>query len=147
MDITHINDEKLNKEPRAILFDKDGYDALVPIYDAEAFFIQKPSAKEYFDTCNEFRWLSVYVTKGLCRRELYYAKYAYDVLLMEMFIKMLNWKVASAEQMKDIITETITRELLPYAPPALKELRTQIAVAKVFTIYETNKEESRMLND
>jgi aminoglycoside 6-adenylyltransferase len=48
---------------------------------------------EYYNTCNEFRWLSLYVSKGLCREELYYAKYAYDVLMMEMFIKMLNWKI------------------------------------------------------
>ena len=63
------------------------------ISDESAFFIQKPSEMEYYNTCNEFRWLSVYISKGLCREELYYAKYAYDVILMEMFIKMLNWKI------------------------------------------------------
>ncbi len=61
------------------------------------------------------------------------------------FKSLHDFTLFSAEQMKDIITDTITRELLPYSPPALKELRTQIAVAKVFTTYETNKEESDLV--
>ena len=47
---------------------------------------------EYNNACNEFRWLSIYITKGLCRKEIYYAKYEYDVLSMPMFMKMLNWR-------------------------------------------------------
>ena len=66
---------------------------MTPICNERAFYIRKPTKKEYYDTCSEFRWLAVYISKGLCRQELYYAKYAYDVLVMEMFIKMLNWKI------------------------------------------------------
>lgn len=93
IDASNIENEKNYDEPRIVLLNKDNFKELKPISDESVFYIRKPSEMEYFNTCNEFRWLSVYISKGLCREELYYAKYAYDVLMMEMFIKMLNWKV------------------------------------------------------
>lgn len=93
IDSSNIEKEKDYCEPRIVLLNKDNYKELNPVSDESVFYIQKPSAMEYYNTCNEFRWLSLYVSKGLCREELYYAKYAYDVLMMEMFIKMINWKI------------------------------------------------------
>lgn len=75
------------------MLNKDNFTELIPVNDEKAFYIEKPSAKEYYDVCNEFRWVILYISKGLCRREIYYAKYIYDGPVMEMFIKMLNWKV------------------------------------------------------
>ncbi len=43
-----------------------------------------------------------------------------------------------AEQLRDKITKIITKEALSCSPPFPKELRTQIAVAKVFTKYAVN---------
>lgn len=93
IDIRNIEKEKSYSEPRIVLLNKDNLKELKQISDESVFHIQKPSEMEYYNTCNEFRWLSIYITKGLCREEIYYAKYAYDVLMMEMFIKMLNWKI------------------------------------------------------
>ena len=93
-DIRNIKKEEENDEPRIVLLNKDNFEELCPLDTEKGFFIEKPSEMEYFNTCNEFRWLSVYITKGLCRKELYYAKHSYDVLTMDMFIKMINWKVA-----------------------------------------------------
>lgn len=93
IDSCNIEKEAGHNEPRVVLLNKDNFKELKPVSDESVFYIQKPSEMEYFNTCNEFRWLSIYISKGLCREELYYAKYAYDVLMMEMFIKMLNWKV------------------------------------------------------
>lgn len=42
---------------------------------------------------------------------------------------------ADAEALRIHITDIITRDALPFLPPLPKELRTQIAVAKVFTEY------------
>lgn len=42
---------------------------------------------------------------------------------------------ADAEQLRDQIANRILQEELPFSAPFLKELRTQIAVAKVFTAY------------
>ncbi len=94
VDISKLKEEKENKEPKKILMNKDNFKELIESDDESEFYITKPSEMEFNNTCNEFRWLSIYITKGLCRKELYYAKYAYDVLNVEMFMKMLNWKVA-----------------------------------------------------
>ena len=93
IDVCNIDKEQGYCEPRIVLLNKDNFKELQQIDDESVFYIQKPSEMEYYNTCNEFRWLSVYISKGLCIEELYYAKYAYDVLMMEMFIKMLNWKI------------------------------------------------------
>jgi len=93
VDISNMEKEKENKEPKIILMNKDNYEELVESNDESEFYTSEPTEMEFYNTCNEFRWLSIYITKGLCRKELYYAKYAYDVLIMEMFMKMLNWKI------------------------------------------------------
>jgi aminoglycoside 6-adenylyltransferase len=93
VDIRNIEGEKDNNEPRVILLNKDGFEELKLVDDEKAFYLKPPTNKEFYNTCNEFRWISLYIAKGLCREEFYYAKYAYDVLIMEMFMKMLNWKI------------------------------------------------------
>ena len=92
-DLRNLAEETAYNEPRAVLLDKDGYAELHPVESEAAYYIRRPGEKEYLDTCNEFRWISIYIAKGLCRQQLYYAKYAYDVLAMRQFIKMLSWKI------------------------------------------------------
>lgn len=92
-DISHIGKEVYNTEPRIILLNKDNFKELIPLESEKAFYITKPCKAEYDFACNEFRWLSLYVMKGLLRKQLYYAKYIYDCIMVEQFIKMLNWKI------------------------------------------------------
>ena len=94
-DVTNISQEAENKEPRIVLLNKDNFPYLLPLQAEDAFFLRPPEEKEFLDTCNEFRWLSLYISKGVCREELYYAKHAYDVLIMPMFLKMLNWRIGT----------------------------------------------------
>ena len=93
VDISNIEKEQDNIEPRIILLNKDNYKELTPLESENAYFIKPPTEMEFYNTTNEFRWLSIYISKGLCREEFYYAKYSYDVLIMKMFMKMLNWKI------------------------------------------------------
>lgn len=93
VDLSNFHKENLNKEPTKVLLNKDNLKDLHDISDESMYFINEPTIHEFLNTSNEFRWMSTYITKGLCRHELYYAKYAYDVLIMEMFMKMLNWKI------------------------------------------------------
>jgi aminoglycoside 6-adenylyltransferase len=92
VDLCNIQKET-SIEPRIILLNKDNYQELIPVDNENTFYIQPPTEMEFYNTSNEFRWLSVYISKGLCRDEFYYAKYSYDVLIMKMFIKMLNWAI------------------------------------------------------
>ena len=91
VDIRNIGSERDNNEPRIILLNKDNYNELKLVEDEKAFYLKKPVHMEFYNTCNEFRWISLYIAKGICRDEFYYARYAYDIYLMEMFMKMLNW--------------------------------------------------------
>lgn len=98
VDIRNIENEKDNNEPRIVLLNKDNYKELIPITAETAFFIKPPTKMEFYNTTNEFRWLSIHISKGLCREEFYYAKYTYDILIMKMFMKMLNWKIGIQHQ-------------------------------------------------
>lgn len=100
IDCTHIKELEEDDEPRVVLLNKDHFKELYSIESNEAFYISKPSQMEYDNTCNELRWLSLYVSKGLCRKEIYYAKDSFDNLLMPMFMKMLNWRIAMANDFK-----------------------------------------------
>lgn len=113
VDIRNIEKESLNQEPRIILLNKDNLKELIPVEDEREFFIKKPEVMEFNNTCNEFRWLCIYISKGLCREELYYAKYAFDVLVMNMFIKMLNWKIA-ADHLFQVTTGSHSKYLKRY---------------------------------
>ena len=113
VDIRNIEKEALNQEPRIILLNKDNLKELIPVEDEREFFIKKPEVMEFNNTCNEFRWLCIYISKGLCREELYYAKYAFDVLVMNMFIKMLYWKIA-ADHLFQVTTGSHSKYLKRY---------------------------------
>lgn len=103
IDVRKIADELENDEPRVILLNKDNFTEIQPVLDDEAFYMDGPTEKEFQDTINEFCWISIYVTKGLCRDQLYYAKHSYDIDVMEMFIKMLEWKIG-VDYNYDVVT-------------------------------------------
>ncbi len=85
--------EEENRDPRRVLFDKDGCDWLKPVETDASHWIRRPGKKEYLDCVNEFRWLSLYVAKGLCRDQFNYARFHLTEGMGEMFLKMLNWKI------------------------------------------------------
>ena len=100
IDVSNITDQTKFEEPRTVLINKDNFKELKDITSPECFFIKKPSEFEFFNTVNEFRWVSNYATKGLCRDEFYYAKRVMDEYMMNMFMKMINWKVGIANDFK-----------------------------------------------
>ena len=58
---------------REILLDKDGRVEEKPTPTDKEYHIQKPGARSFDDCCNEFWNITIYVVKGLCRRELLFA--------------------------------------------------------------------------
>ena len=93
IDVSEIRKQSEFNEPRTVLINKDNFEELKDITSNDVFFIRKPSEFEFYNTVNEFRWVSNYATKGLCRQQFYYAKYSMEHLMMNMFMKMINWKV------------------------------------------------------
>jgi aminoglycoside 6-adenylyltransferase len=76
-----------------VLLDKDGLFTDMPPANDRGYLIKKPSAKEFSDHCNEFWWVSTYVSKGLARKEITYAKAMMDGPVRKMFMKMLEWYI------------------------------------------------------
>jgi aminoglycoside 6-adenylyltransferase len=54
---------------------------------------QPPTAKEFFNCCNEFWWVCPYVAKGLWRQEITYAKYNLEHYVRDQLMTMLTWHV------------------------------------------------------
>jgi aminoglycoside 6-adenylyltransferase len=76
-----------------VWLDKDNLFATLPQPDDTNYHIQKPTEKEFSDTCNEFWWVSTYVVKGLLRDEIIYAKEMLETVVRPMFLKVIEWKV------------------------------------------------------
>lgn len=59
------------------------------------YLVKKPTEKEFLDTCNEFWWVSTYVSKGLLRNEITYSKEMLEMVVRPMFMKLVEWFVGT----------------------------------------------------
>ncbi len=73
--------------------DKDNLFSNIPPPNDKDYHIKKPTQKEFLDVCNEFWWVSTYVSKGLLRNEITYAKEMLETIVRPMFMKMIEWKI------------------------------------------------------
>ncbi len=60
------------------------------------YLIKKPTEKEFVDTCNEFWWVCTYVSKGLLRNELTFAKGMLETVVRPMFMKVIEWNIGTS---------------------------------------------------
>ena len=57
------------------------------------YWVKKPSEREFDDCCNEFWWVSTYVVKGLCRKEILFAIDHLNQIVRYELLRMITWKV------------------------------------------------------
>ena len=58
------------------------------------YWTAPPSEEEFIASCNEFWWVSAYVVKGICRKQIIYATdHLYGICQREL-LKVLAWQVA-----------------------------------------------------
>jgi aminoglycoside 6-adenylyltransferase len=76
-----------------LLLDKDGGMPAFPPPDENDYLPRPPGARDFFNCCNEFWWVSPYVAKGLWREELPYAKSMLECVLRQQLTKMLTWYI------------------------------------------------------
>lgn len=81
-----------------LLLDKDGIIGPFPPASEIDYFPKPPTAKAFYDCCNEFWWVCPYVAKGLWREEILYAKYMCDEIVREQLMKMLTWHIGVKTQ-------------------------------------------------
>ena len=68
----------------------------------ERYWTNPSSAIEFEKVCNEFWWVSAYVVKGICRKQVIYATdHLYGICQQEL-LKVLAWQVASDRGAVDI---------------------------------------------
>jgi aminoglycoside 6-adenylyltransferase len=85
--------ERGSDSQSVLLLDKDGIIEPFPPASDSDYFPEPPTAKAFFDCCNEFWWVSPYAAKGLWRQEILYAKYIQDVYVRDQLMKMLMWHI------------------------------------------------------
>ena len=84
-----------------VLEDKKGlFEAYLP--KPKRYWTASPSKEEFTASCNEFWWVSAYVVKGICRKQVIYATdHLYGICQQEL-LKILAWQVASDREAVDI---------------------------------------------
>ena len=68
----------------------------------ERYWTSPASAIEFEKVCNEFWWVSAYVVKGICRKQVIYATDHLYGICQQEFLKILAWQVASDRGKIDI---------------------------------------------
>ena len=68
----------------------------------ERYWINSATEKDFEKVCNEFWWVSAYVVKGICRKQVIYATDHLYGICQQEFLKILAWQVASDRGKVDI---------------------------------------------
>jgi aminoglycoside 6-adenylyltransferase len=78
-----------------LLLDKDGSVAPFPPPHEGDYLPRPPTARQFYECCNEFWWVSPYVAKALWRDEIILAKQLLDEVLRTQLLKCLTWYCGS----------------------------------------------------
>ena len=97
----HINEWVDSEAGFTVLVDeKDLFESYSP--SPQRFWTSPASETDFEKTCNEFWWVSAYVVKGICRKQVLYATdHLYGICQQEL-LKVLAWQVASNRGIVDI---------------------------------------------
>ena len=97
----HINEWVDSEAGFTVLVDeKDLFESYSP--SPQRFWISPASKTDFEKACNEFWWVSAYVVKGICRKQVIYATdHLYDICQQEL-LKVLAWQVARNRGLVDI---------------------------------------------
>ena len=68
----------------------------------QRFWMSSASETDFKNSCNEFWWVSAYVVKGICRKQVVYAlDHLYGICQKEL-LKVLAWQIASDKGTVDV---------------------------------------------
>ncbi|MBL8026837.1 MAG: aminoglycoside 6-adenylyltransferase [Fibrobacteres bacterium] len=76
-----------------LLLDKDGIVKPFLPPSESSYLPKPPTAKSYFNCCNEFWWVAPYAAKGLWREQITYSKHILDDYMRKMLMKMFVWHI------------------------------------------------------
>ncbi|GMK37093.1 aminoglycoside 6-adenylyltransferase [Paenibacillus sp. CCS19] len=80
-----------------VLLDKDGRVTDKVIAADRQYWIQKPTARQFDDCCNEFWMVSTYIVKGLARKEILFAIDHLNEIARPNLLRMMAWAIGSEQ--------------------------------------------------
>ena len=86
------SDFKMDSLTRVWL-DKDSLFSNLSEPDEKDYLIKRPTERQFRNVCNEFWWVCTYVSKGLLRNEITYAKAMMENPVRQMFMKIIGWHI------------------------------------------------------
>ena len=97
----HIQEWVDSETGFTVLVDEKGlFESYSP--SPQRFWTSPASETDFEKTCNEFWWVSAYVVKGICRKQVSYATdHLYGICQQEL-LKILAWQVARDRGVVDI---------------------------------------------
>lgn len=97
----HINEWVASEADYTVLVDEKGlFESYSP--SPQRYWTSPASQIDFEKACNEFWWVSAYVVKGICRKQVIYATdHLYGICQQEL-LKVLAWQVASDRGAVDI---------------------------------------------
>ena len=97
----HIQEWVDSETGFTVLVDEKGlFESYSP--SPQRFWTSPASETDFEKACNEFWWVSAYVVKGICRKQVIYATdHLYGICQQEL-LKVLAWQVASDKGKIDI---------------------------------------------
>ena len=97
----HINEWVDSEAGFTVLVDEKGlFESYSP--SLGRYWTNPARAIDFEKSCNEFWWVSAYVVKGICRKQVIYATdHLYGICQQEL-LKILAWQVASDRGVVDI---------------------------------------------
>ena len=97
----HIQEWVESETAYTVLVDEKGlFESYSP--SPERFWTSPASETDFEKSCNEFWWVSAYVVKGICRKQVIYATdHLYGICQQEL-LKILAWQVARDRGVVDI---------------------------------------------
>ncbi|HEY5125044.1 MAG TPA: aminoglycoside 6-adenylyltransferase, partial [Ignavibacteria bacterium] len=78
-----------------VWIDKDNLFTNISKPNNSDYLIKKPTEKDFLSTCNEFWWVSTYVSKGLLRKEITYSKEMLEKVVRPMFMRIIEWYIGT----------------------------------------------------
>jgi aminoglycoside 6-adenylyltransferase len=100
IDLTLFPADKLNTDFKLdsltiVWLDKDNLFTNIEAPCEKDYLIKPPNQKAFSDACNEFWWVCTYVSKGLLRNRITYAKAMLENPVRQMFMQMTEWYIGT----------------------------------------------------
>ena len=97
----HIQEWVDSETGFTVLVDEKGlFESYSP--SPQRFWTSPASETDFEKTCNEFWWVSAYVVKGICRKQVIYATDHLYCICQQELLKILAWQIASDRGAVDI---------------------------------------------